>query len=133
MESMAFEPIEVGGLKFKNRILRAATHEGLADEGGAPTPAHAALYAKLDSGGVGGIVTGFAAVPREGISGLYRGLYAGKGADDAAWKALARAPRAGGTPLILQLVHCGRATSVEAPGGPRARGLPSPALPSSSR
>lgn len=114
MASMVFEPIKIGGLEFRNRILRSATHEGLADERGAPTRAHAALYAKLGSGGVGGIVTGFAAVSRDGISGLYRGLYAGKGADDGAWKALAEASRAGGAPLILQLVHCGRATSQEA-------------------
>jgi 2,4-dienoyl-CoA reductase-like NADH-dependent reductase (Old Yellow Enzyme family) len=124
MGSMVFEPIEIGPLELKCRILRSATHEGLADERGAPTEAHAALYAKLDLGGVGGIVTGFAAVSREGMSGLHRGLYAGKGADDAAWKALARAPRAGGTPLILQLVHCGRATSEEATGMPRV--APSP-------
>jgi 2,4-dienoyl-CoA reductase-like NADH-dependent reductase (Old Yellow Enzyme family) len=124
MESMAFEPIQVGGLGFKNRILRSATHEGLADDRGAPTRAHAALYAKLDAGGVGGIVTGFAAVSRDGISGLHRGLYAGKGADDAAWKALAKAPRASGTRLILQLAHCGRATTDEITLMPRV--APSP-------
>jgi 2,4-dienoyl-CoA reductase-like NADH-dependent reductase (Old Yellow Enzyme family) len=124
MESEVFDPIRVGGTEFKNRIIRSATHEGLADEGGAPTRAHAALYAKLDSGGVGGIITGFAAVSRDGRSALHRDLYAGQGADDAAWKSLAGAPRPEGARLILQLAHCGRATSGKATGLPRV--APSP-------
>ena len=32
-----FSPANIGGVQVNNRILRAATHEGMADENGALT------------------------------------------------------------------------------------------------
>ena len=34
---MIFESINLGGVTAKNRIIRSATHDGLADGNGAPT------------------------------------------------------------------------------------------------
>ena len=37
MNASIFEPSEIDSIKLKNRIIRSATHEGLADEEGYPT------------------------------------------------------------------------------------------------
>ena len=42
-----FSPANIGGVQVNNRILRAATHEGLADENGAPTERLINLYERL--------------------------------------------------------------------------------------
>lgn len=34
MASPVFEPAKIGGIRLNNRIIRSATHEGLADEQG---------------------------------------------------------------------------------------------------
>ena len=34
---MLFNETTISGIKVKNRIIRSATHDGLADEQGAPT------------------------------------------------------------------------------------------------
>ena len=37
MTQSVFEPASLAGIKLKNRIIRSATHEGMADEKGFPT------------------------------------------------------------------------------------------------
>ena len=57
-----FEPIEINDLRLKNRLVRSATWEGLADpDGGLPEETYA-IYEGLAKGGVGGIITGFTSV-----------------------------------------------------------------------
>ena len=34
---MLFDNAEINGIKVSNRIIRSATHDGLADENGAPS------------------------------------------------------------------------------------------------
>ena len=34
MENKLFTPVRIGGLSIRNRFVRSATHEGLADENG---------------------------------------------------------------------------------------------------
>jgi 2,4-dienoyl-CoA reductase-like NADH-dependent reductase (Old Yellow Enzyme family) len=53
-----FEPGKIGRLVLKNRLIRSATWEGLADEVGAVTPPLIELYANLAEGGPGLIITG---------------------------------------------------------------------------
>ena len=57
-----FEPVELKNLKLKNRLVRSATWEGLANpDGGLPEEIYA-IYEELARGGVGGIITGFTSV-----------------------------------------------------------------------
>jgi 2,4-dienoyl-CoA reductase-like NADH-dependent reductase (Old Yellow Enzyme family) len=59
---MLFEPFTLAGLKLRNRIVRAATYEKLADEDGRVTDRLIELYEALARGGSGLIITGFALV-----------------------------------------------------------------------
>ncbi|MBQ3479825.1 MAG: NADH:flavin oxidoreductase [Clostridia bacterium] len=57
-----FEPVEFKEMKLKNRLVRSATWEGLANpDGGLPEETYA-IYEELAKGGVGGIITGFTSV-----------------------------------------------------------------------
>lgn len=58
-----FAPAVIAGLELRNRLVRSATAERLATEPvGRATPALAALYRSVASGGVGLIITGHAYV-----------------------------------------------------------------------
>ncbi len=56
--SVLFEKTNIKSLGLKNRIIRSATHEGMADEKGFPTKSLFNLYGGLAKGGVGLIITG---------------------------------------------------------------------------
>ena len=61
-----FEPATLGPCQLKNRLIRSATFEGMADHQGYPLPEYRLLYKALASGGVGGIITGFAYISPDG-------------------------------------------------------------------
>ncbi|HBW38500.1 NADH:flavin oxidoreductase [Desulfosporosinus sp. BICA1-9] len=61
-----FEPANIGPCRLKNRLIRSATFEGMSDPEGYPLPEYRHLYQQLASGGVGGIITGFAYISPEG-------------------------------------------------------------------
>jgi len=61
-----FEPAMLGPCQLKNRFMRSATFEGRADPQGHPLPEYRLWYKELASGGVGGIITGFAYISPEG-------------------------------------------------------------------
>lgn len=61
-----FEPCSIGNLTLKNRIIRAATHEGMADHDGMPTDGLLRTYQNLAAGGAGAIITGYVSVMRNG-------------------------------------------------------------------
>ena len=65
MKSVA-QPIQINRLKLKNRFLRSATMEYLADLEGLVTDDLLKLYYDLARGGSGLIVTGCAAVEADG-------------------------------------------------------------------
>lgn len=56
------EPARVGGLDFRNRLVRSATWEAMCDEGGHMPDELLDLYGELAAGGVGCIITGFTSV-----------------------------------------------------------------------
>ncbi len=57
-----FEPIELKNLSVKNRLVRSATWEGIANPDGSITDESYEIYEELAKGGVGTIITGFTSV-----------------------------------------------------------------------
>ena len=75
-----FSPCKIGNIQIKNRIVRSATYECLADKKGYVTDELIEFYSELACGGTGLIITGFAAVDRGGsvgpnVIGLYDDSY----------------------------------------------------------
>ncbi len=114
--SILFEKTNIKGMELKNRLVRSATHEGMADENGFPTQDLFKLYERLAKGGVGLIITGFAFVSRDGKSpflgmqGIDRDEHIPK------YRELVEHVRQHGTKIAMQIVHCGRQTTREAIG-----------------
>ena len=57
-----FEPAMLGDISLKNRLIRSATWEGLADDEGRMPEELFRVYESLAKGGVGAIITGFTSV-----------------------------------------------------------------------
>lgn len=113
---MLFKETDMLGFRVPNRIMRSATHDGLADENGAPSDKLIEKYARLAKNEVGCIITGYAAVSRNGVSPYPRMM---KIFDDGVigkYKRLCDAVHENGTPVVLQIAHCGRQTSSKAIG-----------------
>ncbi len=104
-----FEPVSLGPLTARNRLVRSATWLGLASPDGAVTDSLVERYRELGAGGVGTVITGYAAVSLGGrqmprMLGIH---------DDALVPGLTRiadAIRAGGALAGIQLVHAGGQT-----------------------
>ncbi|MBQ6518797.1 MAG: NADH:flavin oxidoreductase [Anaerolineaceae bacterium] len=60
-----FETIRIGNLKLRNRLIRSATWEGIAEEDGSISENTYEIYSELAKGGIGGIITGFTGVMAE--------------------------------------------------------------------
>jgi len=101
-----FDKTVINGMALRNRFVRSATWEGMADENGRSTKQLADWYRDLAKGGVGLIITGYTFVRMEG-----RQMPGSLGAqsDDLAPEAteLSRAVHDEGGKLCMQLVHCG--------------------------
>ena len=113
---MLFKETVISGIPVKNRIIRSATHDGLADESGAPSEKLIKKYENLAKNEIGCIITGYAAVSRNGVSPYPRMM---KIFDDSViekYKELTDAVHKNGAPVILQIAHCGRQTSSKAIG-----------------
>ena len=62
MMSILFSEAKIGPLKLANRLIRAASHEGLADSRGRPTEEQFAFYRGFIDGGIGLVITGYAGI-----------------------------------------------------------------------
>ncbi|MCR4406874.1 MAG: NADH:flavin oxidoreductase [Anaerolineae bacterium] len=128
-----FEPGHIGSLELKNRLVRSATSERMADEAGRPEPPMVEMYTALAQGGVGLIITGHAYVHPSGkahpaMTSVYD--------DDLipALQALSEAVHRQGGKVVMQINHAGRQTSAEIIGQKplapspiaRAKGAPRP-------
>lgn len=101
-----FKPITINGLTLKNRLVRSATWEGMADADGRPTQKLIDSYKNLVAGGVGLIITGFAYVRPDGKQlpgkmGLYNDDFS------AEYRAMTEAVHEAGGKIAIQLVHAG--------------------------
>lgn len=116
---MIFEKAEISGLILKNRIIRSATHDGLADRNGAPTDRLIKKYEFLAANNVGCIITGYTGVSENGMSPYPAMLKIHNDCLTDTYKPLTQAVHKYDTPIIMQLAHCGRQTSSKVIGKPK--------------
>ena len=114
--SVLFEKTTIKGMELKNRLVRSATHEGMADRNGFPTQDLFRLYERLAKGGVGLIITGFAFVTPDGMC-PFVGMQ-GIDTDEhiPRYRELVQVVHENGARIAMQIAHCGRQTTREAVG-----------------
>jgi len=105
-----FQPVNIAGITFRNRILRSATYEGMCNDKGIPAAGYYAAYENLARADTGGIITGFTYVSKEGRA--MQPAQAGIDAPDkiAGFRILTDRVHQYGCPIILQIAHAGRQT-----------------------
>lgn len=109
-----FERTEINGMELKNRLVRSATHEAMADDNGFPTDRLFKLYDRLAKGGVGLIITGYAYVSSDGKSTAMLGI----DTDDHIhrYRELVDQAHQNGAKIAMQINHCGRQTTEQMTG-----------------
>jgi 2,4-dienoyl-CoA reductase-like NADH-dependent reductase (Old Yellow Enzyme family) len=112
--SVLFEKTNIKGMELKNRLVRSATHEGMADENGFPTEALFKLYERLAKGGVGLIITGLTFVSRDGKINAMLGMDSKEHIPK--YRELVNHVHQNGAKIAMQIVHCGRQTTEEMTG-----------------
>ncbi|MEO0983501.1 MAG: NADH:flavin oxidoreductase/NADH oxidase family protein [Pseudomonadota bacterium] len=113
------------GLELKNRLVKAAMTEGLADARNCATERHQTLYRRWAEGGLGLQLTGNVQIDRRHLERPGNVVIDGKPANEAMAKlaAWAEAGKADGCKMIMQISHAGRQTPKSVNERPRA---PSP-------
>nr|HPI98937.1 NADH:flavin oxidoreductase [Synergistales bacterium] len=103
---MLFESTSINGMVLKNRVVRSATWEGLANEDGSCTSRLIDMMAELAIGKVGLIITGHAYVSPEGQASVRQmGVHRDELIHDLA--EMADAVHREGGKILLQLAHAG--------------------------
>ena len=115
---MIFKQAEIGTIRLKNRIIRSATHEGLADESGYPTDKLRKKYEVLAKNEVGCIITGYAGVMQNGKSNYHHMLMINSDDFIEPYQKITQRVHEYQTPIILQIAHCGRQTRSKITGLP---------------
>ncbi len=101
-----FSPYQIGSLKLRNRLVRSATYDGLADSSGAVTEDTINLYCKLAQGGIGLIITGYAFVsPEARAAPRQYGIHSNDMIPGLS--RLVKVAHDSGTPIAIQLAHAG--------------------------
>lgn len=118
MNPSVFEPAVLAGMKLKNRIIRSATHEGMADEKGFPTEQLKNLYVKLAKGEAGAIITGYAGIQQDGKTCLYNMTMMDSDDKIPAYREITKAVHEYETLIIMQIAHSGRQTRSKITGLP---------------
>jgi len=104
--STLFEATAINGLELKNRFVRSATYEAMADLEGKATDQLLAYMADLVKGGVGLVITGHAHVALEGQAGPKQlGIYSDGMLDSL--KQVAKVIHDNGGVAAVQLAHAG--------------------------
>ncbi len=118
--SKLFTPIEINGLRIKNRIVKAPTMESMATEDGAPTDLLVKHYTRAAKGGSGLLMTGLCAVSREGRAyprecGIYEDGMVPR------WKSFTDSVHEAGGTIVMQITHGGRQMDPDILGGRKAK------------
>ncbi len=101
-----FEPCSIGNLTLKNRIIRAATHEGMAHRDGMPTDDLLRTYQDLATGGAGAIITGYVGVKQNGKTFPNMRMF-DSDTYIPVYKSITDQLQQFKTPIILQIAHGG--------------------------
>ena len=102
-----FDETRIGTIPLRNRLIRSATWEAMADESGRPTPRLIRIYQELAEGGTGLLIT--SATTFSGDATRVPGLLGIP--DDTcipAYNELVRTVHEAGAPIVMQLVFPGR-------------------------
>lgn len=99
-----FEPIQLGRLRLRNRVIKTATYEGMV-VGGLPSAVLKRHHVELARGGVGMTTVAYCAVSPEGRT-FAEQMVMCEGTV-AALRALTDAVHGEGAAVMLQLGHCG--------------------------
>ncbi|ABE51920.1 NADH:flavin oxidoreductase [Methanococcoides burtonii] len=109
---MLFEPITMAGLTVKNRFVRSATNEGMAELDGTVTKGIGDMYEDLAREDVGLIITGYSYVDVKGQSderqqGIYDDRFIGP------YREIVSRVHKYDSKIFLQIVHGGRQSIVK--------------------
>jgi len=116
--SKLFEKSAINGLELKNRFVRSATWEGMADQDGNPTPKLLETMTSLAAGGVGLIITSHAFVSPEGRATPWQ-LAIDKDERIDGLRKMTDAVHAAGGRIAVQLAHAGSFAASALSGMPR--------------
>ncbi|GAA3958740.1 NADPH-dependent 2,4-dienoyl-CoA reductase [Gordonia caeni] len=103
---LLFEPLQIGGMTLKNRVVMGSMHTGLEDRIW-DTPKLAAYYAERARGGVGLIITGGFSPTRTGLLLPFAGKMTNH-ADVLRHREFTKAVHAEDGKIALQIIHAGR-------------------------
>jgi len=101
-----FATSAINTLEMKNRFVRSATWEGMADEKGRPRPQYLETMTALARGGVGLIITGHAFVSPEGRATPWQLAIDHDDCLEGLQEITAAVHGAGGR-IVVQLAHAG--------------------------
>ncbi len=110
-----FDATAINGIALKNRLVRSATWENMADPKGHMTDKLFQVYEDLARGGAGLIITGYAFVtadeqPNPGMMGIYHDSFI------AEYRKLTDMVRSHGSRIVMQIVYGGTQTGYPAEG-----------------
>ncbi|AKG37065.1 NADH:flavin oxidoreductase [Paenibacillus durus] len=102
-----FDETRINGIQLKNRLIRSATHEGLADKSGHLTDEVIKVYQDLAEGGVGLIITGVAYITEDskylhGMMGFYDDSFIPE------YRKMTDIAHANDCPIIIQLAYAAK-------------------------
>jgi 2,4-dienoyl-CoA reductase-like NADH-dependent reductase (Old Yellow Enzyme family) len=124
--SSLFTREKIGALELKNRMIRTASHEGLADERGRPSEEQFQFYKKFIEGEIALVITGYAGIMQAGKSALYHMTMIDSDDLIAAHRDLVKRIHEIGGKIVLQIAHCGRQTWSRETGKPLMAPSPIP-------
>ena len=104
--STLFDETCLGSLRLKNRLVRSATWEAMADEKGKPTLRLIRIYRELADGGIGLIITGATSITTNATR-LPNMLALTDDSAIIAFRHLTREVHKAGSPVVIQLTHVG--------------------------
>jgi 2,4-dienoyl-CoA reductase-like NADH-dependent reductase (Old Yellow Enzyme family)/thioredoxin reductase len=116
MYKKIFEPIQVGSLRLKNRIVMGPMGTGFADSSHIPTPDSAAYYAERAKGGVALIIAEHTISQPVGLWGPHAAEIWSEQAV-LGWKEVVDAIHENGALAAIQIGHMGRCTTPRVTNG----------------